>query len=157
MAIINGDFGQRRYGGHPAGRRDRGFGGNDELDGNRGDDTALRRRRQRRARRRRRRRPASRRAGNDDSTASSGRDRLFGGGGSDRLDGGNGNDRLAGGAGADVFEFETGDGRDILTDWGRGADRMELEDFGYSNFRQVMRDATRVGDDVVFDFGRAPR
>ena len=61
---------------------------------------------------------------------------------------------LAGGAGADVFEFETGDGSDTLTDWGRGADRMELEGFGYSNFRQVMRDATQEGDDLVFDFGR---
>ena len=61
---------------------------------------------------------------------------------------------LTGGAGADVFEFETGDGRDVITDWGRGADRMELDDFGYSSFRQVMRDATQVGDDLVFAFGR---
>ena len=70
------------------------------------------------------------------------------------LDGGRGNDELTGGKGADVFEFETGDGRDVITDWGRGADRIELDDdFGYSNFRQVMRDATNVGGDVVFDFG----
>ena len=30
---------------------------------------------------------------------------------------------------------------------------MDLDDFGYSSFRQVMRDATNVGGDVVFDFG----
>jgi Ca2+-binding RTX toxin-like protein len=115
----------------------RGIRGNDEIDGNRGDDQLFGG------------------AGNDELDGDHGNDLLRGGDGRDELDGGNGNDRLTGGRGADMFEFETGDDSDAITDWGRGADRIELDDdFGYTGFRQVMRDATQVGDNVVFDFGR---
>lgn len=137
MATIIGTPGNDERDGSSLADVIRGLGGNDELDGNGGNDRI------------------SGNAGNDELEGGSGNDRLFGGSGNDRLDGGGGNDRLTGGGGADVFEFDTGDGRDVIDDWGTGSDRIELDDdFGYSNFRQVMRDATNVGDDVVFDFGR---
>ena len=146
MAVINGTPGNDEREGTSLADVIRGLGGHDELDGNRGNDRIFggsgndeidgddgndR---------------LSGDDGNDEIDGGSGRDTLLGGRGRDWLDGGNGNDRLTGGAGGDVFEFETGDGRDVITDWGRGADRIELDDdFGYTSFRQVMRDATQVG------------
>jgi Ca2+-binding RTX toxin-like protein len=133
----------------------RGTGGNDEIDGNRGDDQLFGRAGNDELDGDQGNDLLRGGTGNDELDGGYGRDRLFGGDGRDRLDGDNGNDRLAGGRGADVFEFETGDDHDVITDWGLGADRIELDDdFGYTGFRQVMRDATQVGDNVVFDFGR---
>jgi Ca2+-binding RTX toxin-like protein len=68
-------------------------------------------------------------AGGDDS------DMLWGGSGNDVLRGGRGADQLSGGAGRDVFVFKTvaegGLGRfdDVITDFVRGQDRIDLRDF----------------------------
>lgn len=47
-----------------------------------------------------------------------------------RLDGAGGNDILTGGGGRDVFVIGKGQGRDIITDFRSGEDRLELKGFG---------------------------
>ena len=54
------------------------------------------------------------------------RDRLYGNNGADRLIGGIGNNTLTGGAGNDIFSINTGDGRDLITDYTSGEDRIKL-------------------------------
>ena len=53
-------------------------------------------------------------------------DTLNGGAGADTLVGGLGADYLTGGAGADVFVYSTGDGSDIITDFGTGDDIFKI-------------------------------
>ncbi|MBO9622630.1 MAG: M10 family metallopeptidase C-terminal domain-containing protein [Sphingomonas sp.] len=74
-------------------------------------------------------------AGRDALYGGSGNDRLFGGADSDVLDGGDGADRisggagddiLTGGAGNDVFAFAELGGRDSITDFRRGQDKIDL-------------------------------
>lgn len=66
--------------------------------------------------------------GRDSLEGGSGRDALFGGKDGDRLEGGAGRDVLTGGSGADVFIFKSGDGRDTILDFGRGNDRLRLDE-----------------------------
>jgi len=61
-----------------------------------------------------------------------GNDQLGGGLGADRLIGGAGLDRLAGGGGADTFVFNApSEGRDTITDFVRGTDRLEFSVAGF--------------------------
>ncbi len=86
-------------------------------------------------------------AGPDRLFAGQGRDRLDGGGGNDRLVAGAGPDRLTGGNGADTFVFRSArqaDG-DTITDFGRGADRIDLSG--------IDANANRAGNQS-FDYGR---
>ncbi len=55
-----------------------------------------------------------------------GDDTLVGGGGDDRMTGGAGADRLTGGGGADRFVFLGGDDDDVITDFERGRDLIDL-------------------------------
>ncbi|MCQ0971443.1 calcium-binding protein [Paracoccus sp. TK19116] len=87
--------------------------------------------------------------GHDDIEGDSGADRLFGGAGRDSLEGGSGNDFLTGGIGADIFEFERGDGRDVITDFRNGVDRIDLDDFSVAQTRAVINGARQDGDHVV--------
>jgi Ca2+-binding RTX toxin-like protein len=75
--------------------------------------------------------------GNDTLTGAAGNDTLKGGLGNDALQGNDGADRLIGGRGADRFVFGTDYGsatdspvdvtrRDVITDFGLGADRIDL-------------------------------
>lgn len=58
-----------------------------------------------------------------------GNDLLLGGGGSDRLTGGKGRDQLTGGAGGDRFIYTgAGEGRDTITDFEIGRDRIDLSE-----------------------------
>jgi Ca2+-binding RTX toxin-like protein len=86
-----------------------------------------------------------------------GRDVLVAGDGADRLAGGTGGDRMTGGKGADTFVFARGTGRDVVTDFGSGADVLVLDNSlwqGNLTARQVVnRFATDVGSDVLLDFG----
>lgn len=66
--------------------------------------------------------------GSDHLLGGLGNDRLAGHSGRDWLEGGQGNDRLIGGSGADVFIFKSGDGRDTILDFGRGNDRLRLDE-----------------------------
>lgn len=62
------------------------------------------------------------------------RDILFGGKGGDILIGGEGGDFLTGGTGRDTFVFATGDGRDLVTDFVSGEDRIDLSGTTYGSF-----------------------
>ncbi|WP_185020719.1 calcium-binding protein [Histidinibacterium lentulum] len=65
--------------------------------------------------------------GSDELFGGGGDDILFGGGGRDRLDGGGGDDTLTGGRGADDFVFRKFYGRDEITDFELGVDRLALD------------------------------
>lgn len=61
-------------------------------------------------------------------------DKLIGGNGNDRLEGQGRHDRLLGGKGADTFVFDSHDGRDLIVDFGKGHDRIELLRTGMTGF-----------------------
>jgi Ca2+-binding RTX toxin-like protein len=65
-------------------------------------------------------------AGGNRIEGGKGGDRMDGRGGSDILIGGKGNDVLTGGGGADSFVFDRADGADRITDFGLGADVIEI-------------------------------
>lgn len=64
-----------------------------------------------------------------------------------------GNDRFTAGKGADGFEFNVGDDKDTITDFGNGDDTMTLYNMGVSNFNQLKALMEQDGKDVVIDFG----
>ena len=65
-------------------------------------------------------------SGNDVLHGESGNDKIFGGKGNDSLNGGTGNDSLSGGNGKDVFIFGEGFGKDFITDYTPGKDKIRL-------------------------------
>ncbi len=89
--------------------------------------------------------------GNDVLDGGTGADDLRGGAGLDRLTGGADDDLLSGGAGADIFVFGAATGNDIITDFQRNADDIELDiaATGLANFGDVQAAATQIGTDVV--------
>jgi serralysin len=80
--------------------------------------------------------------GNDSANrlaSGAGSDTLVGNGGNDTLIGGAGKDYLTGGSGADSFAFSAGDSalgadRDIVTDFEKGIDKIDLHDAGAKSF-----------------------
>jgi Ca2+-binding RTX toxin-like protein len=64
--------------------------------------------------------------GNDTLYGGEGLDSLFGGDGADRINGGAGDDVLTGGAGNDIFAFTEIGGKDSITDFRRGQDKIDL-------------------------------
>ncbi|GAA0594996.1 calcium-binding protein [Craurococcus roseus] len=64
-------------------------------------------------------------SGDDFLHGQDGADMLVGGSGGDELMGGAGDDTLFGGTGADVFAFDDGFGRDVISDFGNG-DQINL-------------------------------
>jgi Ca2+-binding RTX toxin-like protein len=90
-------------------------------------------------------------AGNDTILGGEGNDTLKGDGGNDRLTGGTGNDRLTGGAGNDRFIFDhgkafaTSDGKDRITDFERGNDKMVLDRSTFIALRQQISFASVQG------------
>jgi Ca2+-binding RTX toxin-like protein len=106
------------------------------------------------------------RGGNDILEGGAGADRLDGGTGRDRLEGGEGNDLLTGGTGRDTFVFASAfrenQGRDTITDFEAGLDRIELRGVdpdslhftatveGNGLFDLTMEYGTR-GETVTFD------
>ncbi|HEV2866866.1 MAG TPA: calcium-binding protein [Allosphingosinicella sp.] len=114
---INGTAGDDRIEGKGGNDVLSGGGGNDKLDGGSGADRL------------------AGGAGNDILEGESGDDILNGGLGRDILEGGTGNDRLTGGGGADIFEFEEpNNGRDVITDFQDGLDKIEIEFEGDETF-----------------------
>ena len=82
-------------------------------------------------------------------------DRLFGNAldneisgraGTDILHGRGGNDTLSGGGGADVFVFVKGDGQDVVSDFGHGADRIQLD-------QTLTNDANLTSTELIEAFG----
>ncbi|WP_416357039.1 S8 family serine peptidase [Aureimonas phyllosphaerae] len=71
--------------------------------------------------------------GNDSLHGGDGNDELLGGRGDDTLSGGGGEDVLTGGAGSDVFVYDSAKfGRDTITDFTTGTDKVDLRGSGYS-------------------------
>ncbi|SOY65205.1 beta strand repeat-containing protein [Cupriavidus taiwanensis] len=69
--------------------------------------------------------------GDDIIAGGNGRDTIFGEGGNDTIAGGGGGDMLGGGAGRDTFVYHavsdsTAAGMDVITDFQRGTDRLDL-------------------------------
>lgn len=96
----------------------------------------------------------------------SGNDRIIGNIGQDTLFGGTGNDVLIGGTASllgdnkrDIFEFKSfangGGGFDRILDFENGRDKLGLAESGYTNFADVLADASNVGSSmhINFDFG----
>lgn len=88
--------------------------------------------------------------GEDILLGGGGADRIFGGNGNDELDGGGqgdtlaggrGDDILTGGGGADTFVFGRMAGNDVITDFGNGADNIDLSAYGLNG-----GDVTAAGD-----------
>ncbi|MBH8575789.1 M10 family metallopeptidase C-terminal domain-containing protein, partial [Nostocaceae cyanobacterium CENA369] len=81
--------------------------------------------------------------GNDSLLGNSGNDRLFGEQGDDKLSGGYGNDTLYGGTGNDLFVLENFNSSvgaknlDIVTDFQKGADKIDLRTLGISDFNTI--------------------
>ena len=66
--------------------------------------------------------------------------------------GGAGNDRLTGASGDDVFVFTDGGGNDTVTDFVAGAgtdDVLDITDFGFASFADVINAASQVGADTL--------
>ncbi|MCB4824882.1 family 16 glycosylhydrolase [Roseicella aerolata] len=76
---------------------------------------------------------------------------LAGRAGSQTLDGGAGNDILTGGTGADVFVMQAGTGRDLITDFEHGVDRLVIGGghAQFTSFAVVLAALTQNGSDVV--------
>ena len=62
---------------------------------------------------------------------------LLGGGSDDRIDGRGGNDVLFGEDGADRFIFGVGGGGDVIGDFTRGSDLIDISAFGFTSLAQV--------------------
>mgnify|MGYP005843988307 CR=1 FL=1 len=88
-------------------------------------------------------------AGDDRLWGGTGNDTLDGGAGDDRLQGGPGHDRLTGGPGADLFVFGPADGRDRVTDFEPGTDRLRF--VGLSDPAEI--EVTGRGGEAVLVFG----
>jgi hypothetical protein len=85
-----------------------------------------------------------------------GADLLFGGAGEDTLKGGAGNDTMSGGVDSDRFEFESGDGADVITDFSSNSgDVLVFTGFGaaFDDISDVAANSSQVGADVVIDLG----
>jgi len=78
---------------------------------------------------------------------------LLGGAGNDRLNGKGGNDVLFGEAGADIFVIEQVTGGDVIADFERGTDRIDLSDFEFANFAALQGRFSQVGADGAIDLG----
>ena len=74
-----------------------------------------------------------------------GKDTMEGGGGRDEILGGRGADFLTGGGGRDQFVFDRGNGRDTITDFQQGRDKIVIEG-GVEQFADLR--IAQFGDDV---------
>ncbi len=93
--------------------------------------------------------------GADTLAGGAGDDVLSGRNGADVLTGGFGNDTLTGGADADLFVFATGSGRDMISDYTDGVDRIDLSGLdAIVDFADLQASHLRqAGANVVLDAG----
>ncbi|CAN7295177.1 family 16 glycosylhydrolase [Phenylobacterium sp. LjRoot225] len=90
--------------------------------------------------------------GNDAANRLEGRagaDTLIAGAGADTLVGGLGDDRLTGAGAADTFIFNKGDGHDIITDFGNGADLLNLSSYLSAGYKPTL---VVSGSDTLIQF-----
>ena len=86
-------------------------------------------------------------SGNDTLTGSGGKDTLSGGAGDDYLYGGQGDDTLTGGAGQDTFAYGKGHGNDVVRDYRKGEDVIEITKGGIS------KTTVNENNDLVYTIG----
>lgn len=81
-------------------------------------------------------------------------DTLGGGKGNDIIYGDEGNDKLDGGKGIDTFVFESGDGKDTISDFGNGADVIDFSG-QFADFDAVLAAATdgKKGVAIAYEGG----
>ena len=93
--------------------------------------------------------------GSDVLAAGGGNDTVSGGSGNDRIFGSFGDDILKGGSGRDLFLFSSGDGsgRDVVTDFKAGWDKISIENDLFETFEQMLKYTVQVGDDVQITYG----
>lgn len=79
-------------------------------------------------------------------------DQLFGDAGDDRLSGDLGDDTLTGGAGSDTFVFGPGGGHDVVTDFTKGEDRLDIRALAAAHATFTLSD-TSAGAMITFSTG----
>jgi Ca2+-binding RTX toxin-like protein len=82
-------------------------------------------------------------------TGGAGANRIEGQAGDDILNGGAGQDVLVGGSGKDLFQFNLGDGKDVIADFQDGLDRIDLSAFVQAKIGWTIG---AVGPDAVVSF-----
>jgi hypothetical protein len=93
-------------------------------------------------------------AGDNFMRGNAGDNHLKGLAGSDILGGGKGSDILTGGADTDAFVFYKGDGKDVITDFQHGTDRITLFNFnGTDDFNAVSNHMADHGKDLWITYG----
>lgn len=85
-----------------------------------------------------------------------GNDLIDGGRQNDTIEGGEGRDRITTGSGRDIVVFNEGDGRDVITDQSN-RDRLDLTDFDFDNFGEVLAITSQRGSNLVINFGGGDR
>ncbi|MEM9755376.1 MAG: fasciclin domain-containing protein, partial [Pseudomonadota bacterium] len=95
------------------------------------------------------------RGGRDDDTINGGDggDDLFGGRGDDILNGGAGRDFIVGGKGDDTFVFADGNGVDRVLDFQDHHDKIDVSDFGFTNFHDIEHAIRGNSHRTVVEFG----
>ncbi|MBL6928527.1 MAG: calcium-binding protein [Rhodospirillales bacterium] len=93
--------------------------------------------------------------GNDTLYGDAGDDIVEGFSGNDVLDGGAGNDTLGGGTGRDTFIMKRGYGSDVVSDFATlsagaiYADKIDISDFGFTDFGDLVKEDTLDGDTLL--------
>lgn len=77
----------------------------------------------------------------------------IGGSGRDKLTGNAASNELTGNAGNDTFVFRTNSNADTITDFGNGADIINLASFDIRNFGKLLNLMTEGGGGVTINFG----
>jgi Ca2+-binding RTX toxin-like protein len=91
--------------------------------------------------------------GNDILNGGLGKDVLYGGTGDDRLDGGAEDDYLTGGQGRDLFVYRPSSGKDVITDFQIGQDKIDLTSFGFASFSNFISSVGLNNDTINFGNG----
>ncbi|ABA23249.1 Na-Ca exchanger/integrin-beta4 [Trichormus variabilis ATCC 29413] len=86
-------------------------------------------------------------SGDDIIQGFNGNDTLSGLGGNDRLEGGRGDDTLTGGAGNDVFNFEQLQDNDVVTDFVRGQDKIDVRNLNINDWATLQLLISNDGQD----------
>lgn len=91
-------------------------------------------------------------ASNNSMTGNASANWLLGGAGNDTLNGMGGNDVLFGESGGDIFTFNRGSGSDVIGDFTRGQDRVDVSAYGFT-FAQLSVNFVQVGNDGAINLG----
>jgi Ca2+-binding RTX toxin-like protein len=78
-------------------------------------------------------------SGNDTIEGLNGNDTLSGLGGNDRFEGGLGNDTFYGGTGNDIFNLEYNQENDVVIDFVRGQDKIDVRNLNISEWSTVQK------------------